>query len=825
MALFVCLITATHLYAASTSLFVGRGTGDFGELDAFYTTNQGTFRATHHPAVSVPLPGSDGVFFVFDALETHYGFGFGARLGGVLTVGEYPNATRIPSSAPQLFLGFADHCISALGDFTVKQLEIGPGDTVTAFWATFQKRCSFGLRGEVRWNAAVPIEMSAPVELNARAGEMIAFDVTASATNGGTTTLTVNTLPEGSAFGQVSSGTAKFIWPTTPRNIGIHYLTFKATNSIGQSEEFYTRITIKAVVPANDEFTNATIVPALPFVDVLDTREATNPADPPAAFPGLRTVWYSITATQTMTIEVSTAGSDFLGIINVFAASVSNGTVVQGYPELLRFRATAGMTYLVQAGTPTYGLPWGPNLVISMVQSAIELPPNDDFVNATVITNLPFTETVDTRVATGVEGCAGATRTVWYSFTPPQDMTVQANTLGSDFTGAVGVFRGVELQSVSCAVDRAQFLALAGQTYYFNVGTASLQDGTNLVFSLSASTDVADYGIAKANRYLQKRATGRGKYGSFFSAFANKVPGGDLTFVSLGYSGADEERSLFPNPYGYAGESRFSNPAALSKSFPSGEYTLTIGAVNDGTNRFTITMPGGDYPIAPHVNNWKAAQMIDSSRDFTLTWDAFLGATTNDQIQLQIFDRNDEKVFQTSAANLPGAIAGNSTFGVIPAFTLYTPASFVGVVSFVRNKMVDRTHYPGSVGSSSFRSEVAFLIYTGSGSGTTAGTLEFSSPRYEVLRNGGVAIITVVRSRGSKGIVSVDFANDASSSAMETDVSGTLNFAEGETSKTFSVSIPGDAETGEAVRLLLSNPTGGARLGLRKTTLVIHDAF
>src|SRR4051794_37783838 len=225
--LFVCLVTAAHLYPASTSLFVGRGAGDFGESDALYTTNQGTFRAIHYPAINVPLPNPDRVFFAFDALETHYGFTFGASSGSLLSVGEYPNATRYPSSNPWLYLGFGDYCPSGLGDFTVKQLEVGEDNTVTAFWVIFEKKC-FGFYAEARWNADVPITMSAPTELNGRAGEMIAFDVSASATNGGPVTLSVNTLPAGSAFGQVSSSAAKFIWLTTPTNIGIHYLTFKA---------------------------------------------------------------------------------------------------------------------------------------------------------------------------------------------------------------------------------------------------------------------------------------------------------------------------------------------------------------------------------------------------------------------------------------------------------------------------------------------------------------------------------------------------------------------------------------------------------------------
>ena len=109
------------------------------------------------------------------------------------------------------------------------------------------------------------------------------------------------------------------------------------------------------------------------------------------------------------------------------------------------------------------------------------------------------------------------------------------------------------------------------------------------------------------------------------------------------------------------------------------------------------------------------------------------------------------------------------------------------------------------------------------------GLIEFSAPTYAIGENGGSATITVTRSGGSAGEVTVNYAtSDGSATAGQdyTSASGTLTFASGEASKEFTVPIIDDAtpEPQETVTLTLSNPGGGAALGTRSTaTLTIID--
>jgi Calx-beta domain/Beta-propeller repeat len=110
------------------------------------------------------------------------------------------------------------------------------------------------------------------------------------------------------------------------------------------------------------------------------------------------------------------------------------------------------------------------------------------------------------------------------------------------------------------------------------------------------------------------------------------------------------------------------------------------------------------------------------------------------------------------------------------------------------------------------------------------GDLQFSAPAFNVNENGVTATITVTRTGGSDGPVSVDYATSDGTAVADTDytaASGTLAWVNGETDdKTFSVDITdNDQIDGDrTVILSLADPTGGALLGARDTAvLTIHD--
>ncbi len=110
------------------------------------------------------------------------------------------------------------------------------------------------------------------------------------------------------------------------------------------------------------------------------------------------------------------------------------------------------------------------------------------------------------------------------------------------------------------------------------------------------------------------------------------------------------------------------------------------------------------------------------------------------------------------------------------------------------------------------------------------GSLQFSSATYSNNENDGTTTVTVNRTGGSTGSVTVDYATSDGSAtggaACTAGVdyinnSGTLTFGDGVTTQTFDLTICDDvlAETDETVNYELTNPTGGAALGSPSTAV------
>jgi PKD repeat protein len=232
-----------------------------------------------------------------------------------------------------------------------------------------------------------------------------------------------------------------------------------------------------AAAPGNDAFTGATAISALPFGDSGDlTGNTTETDEPQPCDAQAQTIWYTFRPTVNATVKIDMDGSDFNAGANVYQSS---GTGFGGLQHLgcadgnraANFVVRAATTYYVQVGSFSTGTA---NFQLHLRE--IPPPPNDDFANATPVTPLPFSETVDHLIAATVEPseptpCFGGAvvGTAWWAFTPTTNGSYLASFPGV-LSPSLAVYTGSSLsglKNVACGGrERVTFQATAGTTYY-----------------------------------------------------------------------------------------------------------------------------------------------------------------------------------------------------------------------------------------------------------------------------------------------------------------------------------------------------------------------
>jgi hypothetical protein len=139
-----------------------------------------------------------------------------------------------------------------------------------------------------------------------------------------------------------------------------------------------------AAVPANDDFDNATAIPSLPFQDALNTVDGTVAVDDPARTCGGldRTIWYTITPSKRMRIEVDTVDSMYDTTLSVYTGSRGALTEIACSEDQLYFGmaklgfdAAAGTTYHIMMGgwVGGPGGDWVIDVTRGLLQSTLDL--------------------------------------------------------------------------------------------------------------------------------------------------------------------------------------------------------------------------------------------------------------------------------------------------------------------------------------------------------------------------------------------------------------------------------------------------------------------
>jgi hypothetical protein len=150
-------------------------------------------------------------------------------------------------------------------------------------------------------------------------------------------------------------------------------------------------------------------------------------------------------------------------------------------------------------------------------------PPNDDFDNATVVTALPFSETIDVSEATRADDdpySYGFFPTVWYRYTPTANTSIELDTAGSQTQTHACIYVGTRgaLGQVACSGDgfSAHIFAelQAGVTYSIDVElmygpttlTIALKDRTVANDDFNAATPIDKLPFTRSQDVLRASA-------------------------------------------------------------------------------------------------------------------------------------------------------------------------------------------------------------------------------------------------------------------------------------------------------------------------------
>jgi hypothetical protein len=168
--------------------------------------------------------------------------------------------------------------------------------------------------------------------------------------------------------------------------------------------------------------------------------------------------------------------------------------------------------------------------------------------------------------------------------------------------------------------------------------------------------------------------------------------------------------------------------AALDAAFLPGIYTLTLQTAHDGLRTNRLDLSGDSYPNTPRVSNYSAAQAINPSNDFTLTWDALSGGTTNDYIQVSIRNANGNTVFSSPDYTQPGALNGTHSSLLVPRNLLPPGQTCVCRLGFAKMANRDTTGYPGAPGVAVYYKRTGLSLVTTGAADATPPTLASSYP-------------------------------------------------------------------------------------------------
>jgi hypothetical protein len=231
--------------------------------------------------------------------------------------------------------------------------------------------------------------------------------------------------------------------------------------------------------PSNDLFANRIALTGrtniTSAVNIAATNQTSEPK--PSIFGANKTVWWSWTAPASGRVVVSTDGSTDRNTVGVYTGTAVNALVqraagenILGSNTVVFFDATAGTEYHIQLDSRTTA---GGELVLSVLQP--DSAANNHFAQATALSGFVTNVSGNNFNATAEAGEplheAGATRTVWFRWTPTEPGSVSIVPSNSNL--GIAVYTGGAVNALTLVASNASSGSLLGSpTFQATPGAA-----------------------------------------------------------------------------------------------------------------------------------------------------------------------------------------------------------------------------------------------------------------------------------------------------------------------------------------------------------------
>jgi hypothetical protein len=242
-----------------------------------------------------------------------------------------------------------------------------------------------------------------------------------------------------------------------------------------------------------------------------------------------------------------------------------------------------------------------------------------------------------------------------------------------------------------------------------------------------------------------------------FSATTSLASNRTATAVTLTFpNAAVSNLQNFVEPENYFLIGYNTNLTTFNSTYPAGSYTFTVtsnSASQSVAENLTATQPN-----APHVSNYAAAQTINPTQPFTLTWDAFSGGTSADYIFVSVDDADSDIIFESPQIGSPNSLKGTATSVVIPANTLQAGSNYDATIGFFRGTIT--TNSAGNYVAEGYVATLTQFTISTSGSAAAAapvltnGVWNAGTFGFDILTSSGQTLTVVYNTNLNNAVAS-----------------------------------------------------------------------